>query len=84
MIICYSRIPLRFPLHQQSFFPIKVIGTAQNGEDLLIKLTTSKPNILLLDLNMPVMNGLDVIPILKEVHPDLKILILTKYEDPKF
>ena len=71
-------------LHQQSFFPIKVLGTAQNGEDLLIKLTVGRPSVLLLDLNMPVMNGLDVIPILKEEHPDLRIIILTKYEDPKF
>src|SRR5688572_3713108 len=75
---------LAISLHQQSFFPIKVTGTAQNGEDLLIKLTTARPNILLLDLNMPVMNGLDVIPIVKEEYPDLKVLILTKYEDPKF
>jgi DNA-binding NarL/FixJ family response regulator len=75
---------LAISLHQQTFFRLKVIGTAQNGEDLLIKLTTARPNILLLDLNMPVMNGLDVIPVLKEEHPDLKILILTKYEDPKF
>lgn len=71
-------------LQQQSFFPITVLGTAQNGEDLLVKLTVGRPSVLLLDLNMPVMNGLDAIPILKEEHPHLRIIILTKYEDPKF
>jgi DNA-binding NarL/FixJ family response regulator len=75
---------LGIALQQQSFFPINVIGTAQNGEDLLVKLTVGRPSILLLDLNMPVMNGLDVIPILKDEHPELRIIILTKYEDPKF
>ena len=71
-------------LRQQTFFPLNVMGTAQNGEDLLIKLQRFKPDILLLDLNMPVMNGLDVIPILQEDFPDLKIIVVTKYEDAKF
>ncbi len=71
-------------LRQQSVYSMNVLGTAQNGEDLLIKLQLLRPDILLLDLNMPVMNGLDVIPVLKENFPDLKILIVTKYEDPKF
>lgn len=71
-------------LKNQAFFPLNVLGTAVNGEDLLIKLQTYKPDILLLDLNMPVMNGLDVIPILKEDFPYIEIIIVTKYEDPKF
>ena len=64
--------------------PFHILGTAQNGEDLLIRLQSFKPEILLLDLNMPVMNGLEVIPLLKEDYPGLKILIVTQYEDPKF
>lgn len=75
---------LTIALTQQSFFPLNILGTAKNGEDLLIKLQSYVPDILLLDLNMPVMNGLDVIPTLKEDFPDLDIIILTKYEDPKF
>lgn len=64
--------------------PFHILGTAQNGEDLLIRLQSFKPEVLLLDLNMPVMNGLEVIPLLKEDYPGLKILIVTQYEDPKF
>src|SRR5688500_5584438 len=75
---------LSIALKNQAFFPFNVLGTARNGEDLLIKLQSYNPDILLLDLNMPIMNGLDVIPVLKEDYPDLDILILTKYEDPKF
>ncbi|MEO6132760.1 MAG: response regulator transcription factor, partial [Saprospiraceae bacterium] len=69
---------------QQSTFPVKVIGTAHNGEDLLVKIPTLLPDILLLDLNMPVMNGLEVLPVLKAEYPDLQIIIVTKYSDPKF
>ena len=75
---------LTVALNQQAFFPLEILGTAQNGEDLLIKLQSYQPDILLLDLNMPVMNGLDVIPTLKDDFPELDIIIVTKYEDPKF
>ena len=75
---------LESALLRQSLFPLDVLGTARNGEDLLIKLEKYQPGILLLDLNMPVMNGLDTIPALKQDYPDLNIIILTKYEDPKF
>ncbi len=71
-------------LLKQTFLPLDIMGTARNGEDLLIKLQSFKPDILLLDLNMPVMNGLEAIPILQENFPDLDIIIVTKYEDPKF
>jgi DNA-binding NarL/FixJ family response regulator len=75
---------LSIALKNQSVYPFNVLGTARNGEDLLVKLQSYHPDILLLDLNMPIMNGLDVIPVLQEDYPDLDILILTKYEDPKF
>ena len=71
-------------LQQQSLFPVQILGTAKNGEDLLLELQSLKPDILLLDLNMPVMNGLEVIPILKEEYPEIQIIIVTKYNDPKF
>ncbi len=71
-------------LNQQSVIPIQNIHTAVNGEDLLTKLPSQRADVLLLDLNMPVLNGLDVIPVLKENYPGLKIIIVTKYDDPKF
>lgn len=63
---------------------VKILGTASNGEDLLRQLRLKLPDILLLDLNMPVMNGLEVIPVLRESYPGLPILVVTKYSDPKF
>lgn len=63
---------------------VSILGTASNGEDLLRQLRVKLPDILLLDLNMPVMNGLEVIPLLRESYPGLPILVVTKYSDPKF
>jgi len=75
---------LRIALMQQTSFPVRIIGTANNGEDLLLKLQSLKPDVLLLDLNMPIMNGLEVVPILREDYPEIKVIIVTKYSDPKF
>ena len=71
-------------LQQQTIFPVRVLGTASNGAELLTRLKSSMPDILLLDLNMPVMNGLEVIPLLKSEYPKLRIVIVTKYNDTKF
>ncbi len=71
-------------LHQQARLSLQVIGTAPNGESLLRQLKSVTPDIVLLDLNMPVLNGLDVIPVLQTDHPTLPIIVVTKYNDPKF
>lgn len=71
-------------LQNQVALPVDVIGTAHNGDELLIKLKSIRPDILLLDLNMPILNGLEVIPIIREDYPDIQIIIVTKYSDPKF
>ena len=62
----------------------KVIGTAENGEEMIRQLRDQLPDVLLLDLNMPVMNGLEALPLLKEAFPALPVMVVTKYSDPKF
>jgi len=71
-------------LEHQKAIPVKIIDTVHNGEELLRKLQIHSPDIILLDLNMPVLNGLEVIPVIRAEYPDLKILVVTKYSDPKF
>jgi DNA-binding NarL/FixJ family response regulator len=71
-------------LEQQARIPVRIIGAVGNGEELLNRLTAVQPDIVLLDLNMPVLNGLEVIPIIRANFPGLRILVVTKYSDPKF
>lgn len=71
-------------LEQQADPVIRVIGTAGNGEDMLRKLRLQLPDILILDLNMPVLNGLEAIPMVRTEYPKLPIVVVTKYSDPKF
>lgn len=71
-------------LEHQNRIPVVIIGTVGNGEELLNRLTVVTPDILLLDLNMPILNGLDVIPIIKANFPKLRVVVVTKYSDTKF
>ncbi len=53
------------------------IDYSQCAKDALIKLKKIDYNILLLDMKLPDASGLDVIPIIKEIRPELKIIIVT-------
>ncbi|MBK6634848.1 MAG: response regulator transcription factor [Chitinophagaceae bacterium] len=51
---------------------IQVIAEAHNGLDLLQKLEYHKPDMIMLNFNMPFMNGLETLPKLKEKYPGIK------------
>lgn len=63
---------------------IKVICEAENGEDCLEKLKTVKPDVLLLDINMPKMNGLEVLKKLKDNKSKVKVLVLTVHNETEY
>ena len=56
---------------------LTVCGKAENGQDLLDKLKTSKPDVILLDIEMPVMTGLQFLKKRKELHIDVPVIILS-------
>ena len=63
---------------------IKVIAEAENGEECLDKLKTFKPDVLLLDINMPKMNGLEVLKALKDRKSKVKVLVLTVHNETEY
>lgn len=58
-----------------------VVGEASNGKELLQLLKTVKPDIVLLDVEMPVMNGLEAISILNVRFPTIRVIILSMHND---
>jgi two-component system, NarL family, invasion response regulator UvrY len=65
----------------KSFDEFEVSLLAENGKEFIDKLNqTNIPEILLLDLNMPEMNGHDLIHWLLKNHPEIKILVLSMYD----
>ena len=62
----------------------EIVGEAENGKELLELAETIQPDIILADINMPVMNGLDAIEILAGNHPLIKYIILTMHEEREY
>jgi len=60
---------------------IEVVAEAANGDELLNKLLSTTPDLLLLDLSMPGENGADLISHIKRIYPDLLILVLSMHNE---
>ncbi len=58
-----------------------VVGTASDGVKALTVLRHQKPDVLLTDINMPQMNGIDLTDTLRREMPEIKVVILTIYND---
>jgi DNA-binding NarL/FixJ family response regulator len=54
---------------------------AENGKDLIQKLATHQPNVIFLDIDMPIMNGVEATIYIRERFPAVKIIILTSHYD---
>jgi DNA-binding NarL/FixJ family response regulator len=62
---------------------LKVIGEADNGDSALEAVTESQPDVVLVDLSMPGMAGLDLIPRLRERAPATGIVVYTALASPR-
>ena len=62
----------------------EIAGTAENGEEAVREVLRLDPDVLVLDLNMPGMNGIQVASLIREKHPRTKILFLTIHEQPEY
>ena len=58
----------------------EISGEAENGRDAVEKAENLKPDLIILDLIMPVMTGLDAAPLLKQLLPDTLIILFTQQE----
>lgn len=71
-------------LSLRPFTQIKFVMEAENGEDLIQKLASSQPDIVLCDLKMPKKDGIDATKEITKNFPHIRVLILTMYEDERF
>ena len=60
-----------------------VIGTANNGKEVIDIIENKEVDVCLLDIHMPHLDGMETTKIIKEKKPEIKIIILTTYNDPE-
>jgi len=62
----------------------KIVGLYNNGSETLNGVLNDKPDILLLDINLPDVNGIDLCKALKKTNPILKVIALSNYDEVSF
>ncbi len=63
---------------------IEVMGQANTGKQVLELLQTNTPDIILMDINMPEMDGIETTQMVKQKYPELKIIMLTMHETHQY
>lgn len=61
---------------------IQLVAEAENGMQLLNLLRHLKPDVILLDIQMPIMDGYTTLPEIKKLYPEMKIIMLSMNNDP--
>jgi DNA-binding NarL/FixJ family response regulator len=65
----------------KAFENIEVTAEAENGKEALIAVGKYRPDVVLMDIAMPVLNGIDATKKIKEIYPDIKIIMLTSLNE---
>lgn len=60
---------------------IEMVAEAENGMQLLNLLKHVKPDVILLDIQMPIMDGLTTLPEIKKLYPDVRVIMLSMHND---
>lgn len=63
---------------------VQVVGEAGNGKELINLLPTLEANVILMDINMPEMDGFEATSYLREKYPDIKVLVLSMLDHESY
>jgi DNA-binding NarL/FixJ family response regulator len=63
---------------------LEVIGEARDGQELLERVAQKRPDVVVLDISMPRLGGLETLEHMRKSHPDVKAILLSVHSDPPF
>ena len=63
---------------------IEVVAEAENGKQLLEKLERCTPDVVMMDISMPEINGMDALEIVKEKFPSVRVIMLSMHDDKEY
>ncbi|MDE0886938.1 MAG: response regulator transcription factor [Myxococcota bacterium] len=63
---------------------LEVAGEASDGREVLEQVSTSLPEVVILDISMPRLGGLETLEQLRASHPEIKVILLSVHSDPSF
>ncbi|MDI6814850.1 MAG: response regulator transcription factor [Dehalococcoidales bacterium] len=68
----------------EEYEEIQVVGVANNGREVISKVDRLLPDVILMDIKMPAIDGIETTRIVKECHPEINIVILSVLEDTEY
>ncbi len=71
-------------LYLESTGEFTVTGTAENGQEVLSAIEENAPDIILMDIRMPFLDGVECTKLVKQKYPETKIIILTTFDDDEY
>ena len=71
-------------LSLRPFTNIKFVQEAENGEELLNGIAASEPDVVLMDLRMPLKDGIETTKAMSKLYPHIHVIVLSMYEDERF
>ncbi len=71
-------------LSLRPFTNIKFVLEAENGQELLNGIAAAEPDVVLMDLRMPLKDGIETTKVLSKQYPQIHVIVLSMYEDDRF
>jgi DNA-binding NarL/FixJ family response regulator len=63
---------------------ITVVGTAGDGREAIDRALESRPDVVLMDVRMPIMDGIEAVAVLRQRAPDCRVMMLTTFDDEEY
>ena len=63
---------------------MEVIGVTENGQETIDLIRAKKPDVILMDVRMPILDGVQCTRLIKEAYPEIRIIILTTFDDDEY